>query len=86
MTLVRILDVLHQNRRLLRWLFICLLVLLIVIDALPMLVDKEHAHTAAEKLPGFWSLFGFASCVLIVFVSKWFGRLGILRREDFYHD
>lgn len=86
MSLVRILDFLYQRRTWLRWLFIALLVLLLIVDALPVLVDKEHAHTAAEKIPGFWALFGFASCVVIVFVSKWFGRLGILRREDFYHD
>ena len=58
------------------------LALLVVWDAL--FVDKHHAHTAAEHYPGFWSLFGFIACVLIIFVSKWYGHLGIMTREDYY--
>jgi hypothetical protein len=49
-------------------------------------VDKSHAHTAMEKLPGFWAIFGFVACVLIIIVSKWFGHQGIMTREDYYDD
>lgn len=61
-----------------------LLALLVLADAL--LVSKEHAHTFAERIPGFWAVFGFAACVLIVIVSKWFGHRGIMTREDYYDD
>jgi len=47
-------------------------------------VDKSHAHTAIERIPGFWAVFGFVACVLIIYVSKWFGHLGIMTREDYY--
>jgi len=63
-----------------------LLALLVVADALPWLVDKTHAHTDAERLPGFWSVFGFAACVLIIFVSKAYGHAGIMRGEDYYDE
>jgi vacuolar-type H+-ATPase subunit I/STV1 len=59
-----------------------LLALLMGFDAL--LLDKGKAHTAAEHLPGFWAVFGLVSCVVIIFVSKWFGKLGITRQEDYY--
>jgi peptidoglycan/LPS O-acetylase OafA/YrhL len=59
-----------------------ILALLVVFDALWL--DKEKAHTAVENLPGFWALFGLVSCVVIIFVSKWFGKLGITRQEDYY--
>ncbi len=49
-------------------------------------VHKEHAHTAAERLPGFWLTFGFIACVLIIIVSKWFGHAGIMQREDYYDE
>jgi hypothetical protein len=62
------------------------MVLLIVMDALPFIVDKLHAHTDAEDIPGFWSLFGFTACTLIIFVSKWYGHLGIMQREDYYDE
>jgi drug/metabolite transporter (DMT)-like permease len=61
-----------------------LLALLVLADAL--LVSKEHAHTFVERIPGFWAVFGFAACVLIVIVSKWFGHQGIMTREDYYDD
>jgi drug/metabolite transporter (DMT)-like permease len=61
-----------------------LLGLLIVLDAI--LVDKGHAHTALERWPAFWSIFGFLGCVLIVIASKWFGHAGIMTREDYYDE
>jgi hypothetical protein len=68
------------------WICYGVLALLVVIDALPFLVDKEHAHTSVEHIPGFWSVFGFVSCTLIIFVSKWYGHAGIMKREDYYDE
>ena len=68
---------------------VCLvgLAVLVLLDALPGLVGKEEAHTWLERhLPGFWALFGFVGCVLLIVVSKAFGHLGIMRREDYYDD
>lgn len=65
---------------------ICLgfLACLVLVDAL--LVDKEHAHTWVEGLPGFWTVFGFVGCALLIILSKWFGHTGIMTREDYYDD
>lgn len=60
------------------------LALLILVDA--FLVNKEHAHTGPEHLPGFWSVFGFVACALIVLLSKWYGHAGIMTREDYYDE
>ena len=49
------------------------------------ILDKSHAHTWMEKLiPGWWSIFGFVACVLIIILSKWYGHQGIMTREDYY--
>ena len=61
-----------------------LLAALVVWDAL--FVSKEHVHTFVERIPGFWAAFGFVACVVIIIVSKWFGHLGIMTREDYYDD
>lgn len=59
------------------------LALLVVNDL--VFIDKTHAHTWMEKLiPGWWSIFGFIACVLIIIISKWYGHLGIMTREDYY--
>jgi len=56
--------------------------LFLIFEAL--FVDHEEGHTALERIPGFWALFGFLSAVVIVFFSKWLGHLGLLKREDYY--
>ena len=37
-----------------------------------------------RSFPGFWAVFGFGACVLIILVSKLYGHLGIMTREDYY--
>jgi hypothetical protein len=86
MILVRLIEYLRQRSKTVVRLCYIVLALLIVADALPFLVDKEHAHTKAEQWPGFWSLFGFVACVLIVLLSKWYGKAGIMQREDYYDE
>jgi hypothetical protein len=86
MTLVQIIDFLRDRWPLLVKIFMVILALLVIADAIPFIVDKEKAHTAAERIPGFWSVFGFISCVIIIYVSKIFGGLGIMRIEDYYND
>jgi hypothetical protein len=64
------------------------LVFLVVIVALEILVVNVlhlgHPHFPFEKLPGFGSLYGLISCVLIIVVSKLLGKLWLMRPEDYY--
>ena len=84
MKLVQFIEFLRNRLKMVVRISCALLALLILIDAL--WVDKEHAHTRPEHLPGFWSVFGFVACVLIVLLSKWFGHAGIITREDYYDE
>ncbi len=86
MNLVRIFDALLQRWSLLVRLFIGLLVLLVIADSIPAIVDKDLAYTALDRLPGFWSLFGFLGCIFFIFFSKFLGKLGIWQKEDYYDD
>jgi hypothetical protein len=56
-------------------------------------VDKSSAHTKMELLFFFWAAFGFIACVLIIFVSKWYGHVKwfgtdfrVMSPEDYYDD
>ena len=84
MKLVKIIEFLLIRLKLVVRICCAVLALLILVDAL--LVNKEHAHTGPEHLPGFWSVFGFIGCVLIVLLSKWYGHAGIMTREDYYDE
>ena len=79
---VRLIECLRARLRLVIWSGVALLALLVLFDAI--LVNKEDAHTNAEHWPAFWSVFGFVACLLIIFVSKWYGHRGIMTREDYY--
>ncbi len=59
-----------------------MLALFVVLDALPFLVDKSEAHTAVERLPGFWAFYGLAASFLLLIFAKTAGRLGIQQGKD----
>ena len=83
--IVKFIDYLRDRLKKVIRISYAVLALLVVLDAIPFVVDKSHyAHTWPEKIPGFWSVFGFIACVLIIIVSKWYGHLGIMTREDYY--
>jgi hypothetical protein len=84
MNLVTLIEFLRKHLKLLVRICAGLLALLIVADG--FLVNKEDAHTAVEHIPGFWSIFGFVACVLIIILSKWYGHAGIMTREDYYDE
>jgi hypothetical protein len=86
MKLVRLIEFLRKHLKGVVRLCLLLLALLVVLDAIPGLVNKDHAHTAAERWPAFWAAFGFVGCVVIILVSKWFGHAGIMQREDYYDE
>ncbi|MBN9987526.1 hypothetical protein HFN88_11730 [Rhizobium laguerreae] len=65
-----------------RRLFYLVLVLIVIAD---FLVPREHAEYPWDRLPGWSAVYGFLSCVLLIFVSKFLGRrAGLMRREDYY--
>jgi len=82
--IVKLIDFLRDRLSLVIRACVVVLALVVLWDAI--FVSKEHAHTMVEHIPGFWSLFGFGACVLIIIFSKWYGHLGIMTREDYYDD
>ena len=80
--IVKLIDFFRDRLQLVIRLSFVGLALLVAWDVI--FVSKEHAHTAVERIPGFWAVFGFVACVVIIIVSKWYGHLGIMTREDYY--
>jgi len=59
--------------------------LLALIIVFSFYVDRGHAHTWVEKnIPFFWSVFGFIAAAVIIGAARWFGKSGIMTREDYY--
>ena len=45
---------------------------------------EKHGHYSWEEWPGFYALFGFISCVVLVIAAK--GLRKILMRDEDYYD
>ena len=58
--------------------------ILVLLVAADFIIPRHEIHFLGDKVPGFWSLFGFISCVLIIVVSKWLGYHWLMRDEDYY--
>ena len=64
-----------------------LLKLVFTVLHLPALAERFHAHPPHfwfEWFPAWGSLYGLASCVAIIIVSKHLGKMWLMRREDYY--
>lgn len=59
--------------------FFALCALLLLAD----FVVHRHTYHDAEKLPGFYGLYGFVGCVVLVLVAKEMRKL-VMRPEDYY--
>lgn len=76
-----LLTYLHRHRSACRRLLFLLLPLLPLLDAG---VGRGEAHFLSDRLPGFWSLFGLAVCLLLVVCCKWLARVWLEREEGYY--
>lgn len=47
------------------------------------LLDK-HAEFSWEDWPGFYPVFGFVACVMLVLIAKYVLRPIVMRKEDYY--
>lgn len=80
--IVNLIDSLRKSLPMLKIAGLAMLVLLIACDGL--FVSKEHAHTALEHYPGFWSAFGLVAALAIVFATKCLEAYDIVTDEDYY--
>jgi len=69
--------------RIKRWFYVGLAVVALAEIVLPNLFDEEH-HFSFESWPAFGSIYGLVSCVAIIVVSKFLGKVWLMRREDYY--
>lgn len=52
-----------------------------------ILVDffiHRHGHISVEQWPGFYAVYGFVACVLLVFIAKHILRPLVMKEEDYY--
>ena len=70
--------------RIKRWFYVGLAVAALAETVLPRIFHGGKSHFSFEDFPAWGSLYGLASCVAIIVVSKLIGKLWLMRREDYY--
>ena len=86
MKLAKLIQFLRDRLDTVIWVSCAILALVVIGDAIPAIVDKEHAHTAAEHWPTFWAGFGLFGCGALVLFSKLYGHHLVSRSEDYYDE
>lgn len=69
--------------RIKRWFYVGLAAVALA-EIVVLLVFPEEHHFSFESWPAFGSIYGLVSCVAIIVVSKFLGKLCLMRREDYY--
>ena len=81
MNLLKIIETLRT--KVVKRIAYAVLIFIIIID---FFIARHEIHFFGDSIPGFWSLFGFVACILIILISKWIGRLGIMQDENYYNE
>ena len=66
-----------------------LLIIFFISSVLVLLIDlvyHRHSVFAWEDYFGFYAVFGFVACVVLVIVSKYILRPLTMRKEEYYDD
>lgn len=69
-----------KNVKLLLKIFFTACVIIFLVD----LVISKHPHFEWEEWTGFYAVFGFVACVILVLVAKYVLRPIVMRKEDYY--
>ena len=70
--------------RIKRWFYLGLTAVVLAEIVLPLIFHGHPPHFWFEWIPAFGSVYGLASCVAIIVVSKFLGKVWLMRREDYY--
>ena len=74
--------------RIKRWFYVGLVAVAVAEIVVQFFFHEEHHpeehHIPFESWPAFGSIYGLVSCIAIILVSKFLGKIWLMRREDYY--
>lgn len=73
---------LFDNPNSVKWILRVLYSICIILFALDFIIHRHTEHSW-ENLWGFYAIYGFVGCVVLVLIAKWM-RTFLMRSEDYY--
>ncbi len=67
-----------------KWHWVALGVLTVISLILEFTFLADYDSHWWNSIPAFYAIWGFLSCIVIIYVSKWLGKLFIFRKENYY--
>lgn len=67
-----------------KWHWVALGVVFIISLILEFTFLADYDSHWWNSVPAFYAIWGFLSCIVIIYVSKWLGKLFIFRKENYY--
>ena len=61
----------------------CFFAICVALFCIDFVVHK-HTHMDWEAWPGFYAIYGFVACVILVLIAKYILRPLVMRGEDYY--
>ena len=58
--------------------------ILVLVFASDFIASRHHVAFAWDAIPGWSAFYGFVSCVAIIAVFKFLGKVWLLKKEDYY--
>jgi len=59
---------------------------MVVFFIIDIVMPRHHLTFFWDSIPGFSSFYGFISCVVIIIVSKFAGRIWLQKKENYYDE
>jgi len=73
---------LQEKHEILKWLFFIFLGCSVIFD---FFVPREHpGHFFGDDIVGFWALFGFFGCLLMIILCKGIAHSFLMKKKNYY--
>ncbi|MEH0020411.1 MAG: hypothetical protein V6Z89_12195 [Desulfobacter sp.] len=79
--MLRLLLFLRQHARTLKWTFWGIIAAVVVFDCF---APRHHPHFWGDYIRGFWSLFAFLGCVLMIVLFKGIYHVWLMKEHNTY--
>lgn len=73
---------LFDNPKNVRWTIRLLIAICAVLFGLDFILHRHSVHPM-DGVGGFYAIYGFVGCVVLVFIAKWLRKI-LMRPEDYY--
>ena len=82
MNVLKYIEMLRKDMKMLKKVLIAYLIVLVIYDV--VIHIGKHGHYYVDNVPAFWTLFGIVGCFILIKVAKGAAHTFLGKNEDYY--